>query len=42
MRINDDLGKPAPVDSVSIDRRRLYRVGAAVALQHANTFPMPA
>ena len=42
MRINDDLGKPVTVDATGIDRRRLYRVGAEVALQHANILPMPA
>ena len=52
MRINDELSKPVTVDAgrmewtaspaAGVDRRMLYRVGAEVALQHANTFPMPA
>ena len=42
MRINDDLGKPVTVDSAGIDRRRRYRVGTEVALQHAALLQMPA
>jgi hypothetical protein len=42
MRINDDLGKPMTVDAAVVDRRRLYRVGAEVALQHAALLQMPA
>lgn len=42
MRINDDLDKPVTVDAAGIDRRRRYRMGAEMALQHADIFPMPA